>query len=114
VYLYPTGPQVAVHAVPVLAMVIVPALLMVSTVRFRSFKTLDLQLRRNYTALMLVALGLALVMASPEVALAAMAYTYLASGFAGMIWTRLRRRHADERHDLEEPGEHDRHSSHAG
>ena len=115
VYLYPTGPQVAVHAVPVLAMVIVPALLMVSTLRFRSFKTLDLQLRRNYTALMLVALGLALVMASPEVALAAMAYSYLASGLVGMIWTRLRRRHADERHDdLAEPGEHDRPSSHTG
>ena len=34
--------------VPVLAMVIVPALLMVSTIRFRSFKTFDLQSRRSY------------------------------------------------------------------
>ena len=52
---------------------------------------------------------------SPEVALAAMAYTYLASGFVGLIWTRLRRRHTDERHDdLEEPGEHERPSSHTG
>ena len=120
VYLYPTGPQVAVHAVPVLAMVIVPALLMVSTIRFRSFKTLDLQLRRNYTALMLVALGLALVMASPEVALATMAYTYLASAFVGMIWTRVRRRQPEEQpqekphEEVEQPGEHDRPSSHAG
>ena len=35
---------------PVLAMVIVPALLMVSTIRFRSFKTFDLQTRRALSA----------------------------------------------------------------
>ena len=116
VYLYPTGPQVAVHAVPVLAMVIVPALLMVSTIRFRSFKTFDLQLRRNYTALMLVALGLALVMASPQLALAAMAYSYLASAFVGMIWTRIRRRQPGEEphEEVQQPGEHDHPSSHTG
>src|SRR6188472_693881 len=45
VYAYPVGAQITLHAVPVLAVVIVPALLMVSTVRFRSFKTLDLELR---------------------------------------------------------------------
>jgi len=92
VFAYPTGPQIAAHAVPVLAVVIVPALLMVSTIRFRSFKALDLQLRRSYTVLMVVALGLALVWATPEVTLVAMAYTYLASAFIGMAWTRLRRR----------------------
>ena len=34
-------------ALPALAMVLVPALLMVSTIRFRSFKTIDLQMRRS-------------------------------------------------------------------
>jgi CDP-diacylglycerol--serine O-phosphatidyltransferase len=96
VFAFPNGPQQAAHAVPVLAVVIVPALLMVSTIRFRSFKTFDLQLRRSYTALMLVALGLAVGLASPEVALVAMAYAYLASGIIGLVWGRLRRRqHVD-------------------
>ncbi len=96
VFAFPNGPQQAAHAVPVLAVVIVPALLMVSTIRFRSFKTFDLQLRRSYTALMLVALGLAVGMASPEVALVALAYAYLASGLIGVVWGRLRRRqHVD-------------------
>jgi hypothetical protein len=45
----------------VLALVIVPGLLMVSTFRFYSFKTLDLQSRRAYPVLALLALGLALL-----------------------------------------------------
>ena len=97
VFANPAGPQTTAQAVPVLAVVIVPALLMVSTFRFRSFKGLNLGLRRSYGALMLVALGLALVWASPELALLLMAYTYLASAFIGMLWTRLRRRTPDAR-----------------
>ena len=92
VFAYPVGFQTHTYAVPVLAMVIVPALLMVSTIRFRSFKTFDLQSRRSYTVLVLVALGLALLAAEPHYLLVAMAYTYLASGFVGYAWTRLHRR----------------------
>src|SRR3954453_3819782 len=47
VFAYPWGFKSPVHAVAVLAMVIVPALLMVSTIRFRSFKTFDLGARRS-------------------------------------------------------------------
>jgi hypothetical protein len=43
-----------------------------------------------------VALGLALVLANPEIALVAMAYAYLASGFIGLVWNRLRRRHPED------------------
>jgi CDP-diacylglycerol---serine O-phosphatidyltransferase len=97
VFAYPQGFQSATHAVAVLAMVIVPALTMVSTIRFRSFKTLDLQTRRSSAVLVLVALGLVLVAAEPQYSLVALAYTYLASGFIGFAWTRLHRRHgADE------------------
>jgi CDP-diacylglycerol---serine O-phosphatidyltransferase len=92
VFAYPQGFQSPTHAVAVLAMVIVPALTMVSTVRFRSFKTLDLQARRSSAVLVLVALALVLVAAEPQYSLAAMAYTYLASGFIGYAWTRLHRR----------------------
>ena len=81
-------------ALPVLAMVLVPALLMVSTIRFRSFKTIDLQSRRSSPALLLIALGLAALAARPEEVLLVAAYTYLASAFIGLAWTRLRRRPA--------------------
>jgi len=92
VFAYPAGFQGYAEAWPVLGMVIVPALLMVSTVRYRSFKTFDLQSRRSYPVLFLLALGLALLASSPRVLLIAMAYTYLASAFIGLAWHRLRRR----------------------
>jgi CDP-diacylglycerol--serine O-phosphatidyltransferase len=99
VFAYPQGFQSATHAVAVLAMVIVPALTMVSTIRFRSFKTFDLQVRRSSAVLVLVAAGLVLLAAEPQYVLVALAYTYLASGFIGFAWTRLRRRHGDEADD---------------
>ena len=92
VYAYPWGFQTYAEAVPVLAMVIVPALLMVSTVRFRSFKNIDFAARRKYTVLLLVAAGLAAIAAHPELVLLVMAYTYLASAFVEMAWHRLHRR----------------------
>jgi len=90
----------------VLAMVIVPALLMVSTIRFRSFKNLDFGVRRSYPILLLFAIGLALLAAKPEVVLVVLAYSYLASAFAEMVWHRARRRHDHVGHDApaSEPG----------
>ena len=64
-------------------MVLVPAVLMVSTIRFRSFKTIDLQARRPYTVLMLIAAGIVLITTHPRFVLVALAYTYLASAFVG-------------------------------
>jgi CDP-diacylglycerol--serine O-phosphatidyltransferase len=92
VFAYPVGFQYPVHAVAVLAMVVVPALLMVSTIRFRSFKAVDLQSRRSYPVLILFALGLAVLAAQPELLLVVLAYGYLASAFVGIVITRIRRR----------------------
>jgi len=97
VFAYPAGLQGYAEAWPVLSMVIVPALLMVSTIRYRSFKTLDLQARRSYPVLFLVALGLAVLASSPRILLLALAYTYLASAFIGLAWHRLRRRPANQK-----------------
>lgn len=105
VFFYPAGFQTYPEALPVLAMVIVPALLMVSTIRFRSFKTLDLQARRKYPVLLLMALGLALLAAQPEIVLVVMAYTYLASAFIGMVWTRVRRKPVADTAAHEAPAE---------
>jgi CDP-diacylglycerol--serine O-phosphatidyltransferase len=71
-------------------MVLVPALLMVSTIRFRSFKTIDLNVRRSYTILIVIAAALVLITTHPRFVLVGMAYTYLASPFVGMAWARLR------------------------
>jgi CDP-diacylglycerol--serine O-phosphatidyltransferase len=92
VFAYPAGFQGYFEAWPVLSMMIVPALLMVSTIRYRSFKSLDLQARRSYPVLFLLALGLAVLASSPRFLLLAMAYTYLASAFIGLAWHRLRRK----------------------
>src|SRR5689334_8127307 len=73
VFAFPAGFQTAPEALPVLLMVIVPALLMVSTIRFRSFKTFDLQSRRSYPVLFLFAVGLALLASHTEIVLVALA-----------------------------------------
>ena len=96
VYAYPWGFQSYPEALPVLAMVIVPALLMVSTIRFRSFKNLDFSVRRSYTVLLVVAVFLALLAAHPESILVVLAYGYLASAFIEMAWHRVRRRRSQD------------------
>jgi CDP-diacylglycerol--serine O-phosphatidyltransferase len=92
VYAYPTGLFEREQALLALVMVLVPALLMVSTIRFRSFKTIDLQTRRPYTVLLLIAIGIMLVATHAQAVLVAMAYTYLASAFIEMLVNRVRRR----------------------
>ena len=62
---------------PALAMVLVPALLMVSTIRFRSVKAIDVGWRRSYFALFLAAVVLALIASHPRLALVVMSYTYV-------------------------------------
>lgn len=92
VFAYPYGLHDAREALPALLMVVVPALLMVSTIRFRSFKTFDLQSRRPFRVLILFAAFIILVAARPQYVLLVLAYTYLASAFIGLAWSRIRRR----------------------
>jgi CDP-diacylglycerol---serine O-phosphatidyltransferase len=92
VFAYPAGLDDYRQALPALAMVLVPAVLMVSTIRFRSFKTIDLRTRRPYTVLLLIAAGIMLITTHPRFVLVLLAYSYLASAFVGMAITRFRRR----------------------
>src|SRR5438874_9256731 len=92
VYAYPYGLTDYRAALPALAMVLVPALLMVSTIRFRSFKNLDLQVRRPYTVLLLIAIGIMLINTHPRFVLVALAYAYLASALLEMAIARVRHR----------------------
>jgi len=95
VFAYPLGFHTYTEALPALGIVIVPALLMVSTIRFRSFKTFDLQSRRSYAVLMLFAIAIAVLASHPAIMLVILAYGYLLSAFIGMAWHRLRRREPD-------------------
>jgi CDP-diacylglycerol--serine O-phosphatidyltransferase len=99
VYLYPAGLDDYRAALPALAMVLVPALLMVSTLRFRSIKAIDMGWRRSYLGLFLAAVGIALIATQPRVALVIMAYTYLLSAFIGHAYTRFRKRPDDHARD---------------
>ena len=95
IFAYPAGFQHPIGAVPAMALVLVPAFLMVSTVRFRSFKNLDLQARRPYTVLIAIALFFAFIFAHPALTLVVISYTYLLSAFIEMIVHRVRRREHD-------------------
>ena len=57
-------------------------------------RTIDLQVRRPYTVLILIAGGIMLIATHPKIMLVVMAYAYLASGFIEMAITRFRRRGA--------------------
>src|SRR5437773_3242536 len=92
VYAYPWGVPDYRGSLLVLVMVLVPAVLMVSTIRFRSFKTIDLQMRRPYTVLLFFAAVIALFWIHPPALLVALAYSYLASAFIGMAIARFRHR----------------------
>ncbi len=92
VYAYPAGVHFYEEALPVLAVVLIPALLMVSTIRFRSFKTIDLKERRSPTVLLLLAICLGAVVTHPRQVLIVLAYAYLLSAFAEMAFNRWRRR----------------------
>jgi CDP-diacylglycerol--serine O-phosphatidyltransferase len=97
IYAYPAGLRETSGAAPVMALVLVPAFLMVSTIRFRSFKSLDLQTPRSYTVILVVALVIAAIWAHPAGALLLLAYTYLASAFVELAINRLRHRSPDVR-----------------
>ena len=92
VYAYPWPISDYREALPVLAIVLVPAVLMVSTIRFRSFKTIDLRARRPYRVLLLIAAAYMLITWLHRYVLVVVAYSYLVSAFVGMAVSRLRRR----------------------
>jgi CDP-diacylglycerol--serine O-phosphatidyltransferase len=95
VFAYPYGLQ-DWYGLLALPMVLVPAFLMVSTIKYRSFKTLELGDRRSYRNLLVLVLIIAAIVTHPQFTLAGMAYTYLASAFIGLAWTKLHRREVVE------------------
>lgn len=93
VFYFPEGMHTFQQALPALAVVLVPALLMVSTIRFRSFKSIDLGTKRSYRGLIALAAVIAAVASRPHEVLLLMAYAYLASAFVGLAMSRFRAHH---------------------
>ncbi|MFN8057586.1 MAG: CDP-diacylglycerol--serine O-phosphatidyltransferase [Vicinamibacterales bacterium] len=91
VFAYPYGLE-GWHGLLALPMVLVPAFLMVSTIRYRSFKTFDLGSRRSYRNLIVMAVVIAAIATQPQITLVVLAYAYLGSALIGLLWSRLRRR----------------------
>ncbi len=94
VYFYTAGFTDRQGAVLAALLIVLPALLMVSTIRFRSFKT-DLRVSRSYKILALLAVVIGLVQWHPPVVLLVLAYVYVLLGLGSWVWTRLRRRPAE-------------------
>jgi CDP-diacylglycerol---serine O-phosphatidyltransferase len=114
VYAFPWGFYDYREALPALAMVLVPALLMVSTIRFRSFKNVDLQTRRPYRVLLFIAAGIMLIAWLHRYVLVVLAYSYLASAPVGMAIARFRRRGGRTLPEDAKPVAADRRDSAAG
>jgi CDP-diacylglycerol---serine O-phosphatidyltransferase len=92
VFAYPEGLTQFRSSLPALLLVVVPALLMVSTVRFRSFKTFDLQSRRPFRILLFFAVLITAIVTHPQSVLVVLSYSYLLSPFIGGAINRLRRK----------------------
>ena len=90
VFAWPEGFGAASRAIVALPVVLVPALMMVSHVRFRSFGALILQPRRSYVGLLQFAFLIAAIAVQPQIVLFVMAYSYLVSGPVGFVMTRIR------------------------
>jgi CDP-diacylglycerol--serine O-phosphatidyltransferase len=81
------------RAVAAVTIVLAPAALMVSTLRFRSFKTINLGWTQSYIQIIIVAAVMAAIATAPHIALVVLAYGYLLSAFIeeGLARSRLRR-----------------------
>jgi CDP-diacylglycerol--serine O-phosphatidyltransferase len=83
------------QATAALAVVLLPAALMVSTIRFRSFKTINFGWGPSYMPLLAFAVLIVLISAEPRITLVVLAYLYLLSPFIGLAASRVRS-HAQE------------------
>jgi CDP-diacylglycerol--serine O-phosphatidyltransferase len=103
VFLYPWGLQDVRIAALALPMLLLPGFLMVSTIRFRSVKSMDVGWRRSPVLLFVGAVVIALIVAHPRVALVAMSYTYVLAALGVFVYSRIRRRPPIEKPPAEEP-----------
>jgi len=91
IFAYPTELTSTSQTAMALLLVLVPAVLMVSRVRFRGINTVIPEGRRSSLSLLVIAAVIGAIAVHPQVVLVIMSYTYLVSGLAGAGLTQLRR-----------------------
>jgi CDP-diacylglycerol--serine O-phosphatidyltransferase len=77
-------------AIAAVAVVLVPAALMVSTIRFRSFKTINFGWSTSYIRIFLVAALIAFIATEPRYTLVLLAYGYLIGALVEGLIIRFR------------------------
>jgi CDP-diacylglycerol--serine O-phosphatidyltransferase len=92
IYAFPDLPEGQMQAAAAVAVMLVPAALMVSAIRFRSFKNINFDWNRSYLPLLFFVVLVALVAERPRITFLVMAYSYLASGLIEWMVNRVRTR----------------------
>jgi CDP-diacylglycerol---serine O-phosphatidyltransferase len=92
VYAWPYPLSGRLQAIAAVMAVLIPAALMVSTIRFRSFKTINFGWGRSYVPLFLFMLFIVFIAMEPQITLPLLAYGYLLSAFVEWTISRLRAR----------------------
>ena len=95
-FAYPAGLEGIREATIGLVIVLVPAVLMVSKIKYRSFSAITPGRRHSYLTLLGIATVIAAIAIHPQVVLVIMAYGYLASGLTGLVLVKLRRLHSEK------------------
>lgn len=91
VFLFPDPPGKSLVIAGFAALVVTAAGLMLSRIRYRSFKDLDLRNRRSYIYVLVVAAVLALVVKWPQITLLSLAAVYFISGPMGSVVSAIAR-----------------------
>ena len=92
VYAWPYAMPGLARSITAIAIVLVPAVLMVSTIRFQAFKAINFGWAPSYMPLFLFGIFIVLIAMEPRFTLIILAYGYLLSPFIGMGLARMRPR----------------------
>ena len=92
VFAYPGGLTTAPEGIVAIVVVIIPASLMVSRIRYRNFSAPTPRRRHSYLTLLGIAGVIAAIAVLPQAVLVVLAYSYLLSGLVGFAMSRLNRK----------------------
>jgi CDP-diacylglycerol--serine O-phosphatidyltransferase len=97
VYMFPSGPAKPWVSGIVAVLVVAVAMLMISRLRYRSFKDLDLRNRRSYIYVFPLAVMVVALLTHPAITVVTLMTAYLLSGPVGLAWglATRGRRHAE-------------------
>lgn len=100
VYRFPESLATRADAVLLIALVMALSLLMVSKLRYYSFKDFDLRRRQPHLLILFLALLIIAVFTHPQLMLLSMATAYLLSGIMLKLWSAMARRGTKSRDEL--------------